>query len=438
MTTVRPWDTEIVTDGSDPIDGTWFIDCDAHFSEPADLWSSRMAPSVRSRVPVLRTIDGESNWYLGDELFSSMGGNAVRKGGDRVRGCLGTIQPYEDLDESAWSVPQRLAVMDRLGTLAQIVYPNGIGFSSNYIFSLEDVRERAEILRVYNDFYIDVQRESNDRLLPQGMLPIWDMRFTVSEMDRLCREGMRGFTLSDRPELLGLPELSDPYYYPMWDTFNESGTVANFHLAAGATRAELEAVRGMEAERSSPDGESTEALGVAAPGWRSLPPQRRSLAATAQMFMSNARIVSNLCVSDIFDRYPKLKVMSAESGVGWVPFVMEALEYHFDDMLTDNHELRYSKRRPREYFADHIYVTFWFEQIGPTKLLSEIGVENVMIETDYPHPTCIYPRTREYFSSVVNRLDPYAKRRILVENAVDLYNLDISKWGERGSFERDL
>jgi predicted TIM-barrel fold metal-dependent hydrolase len=142
------------------------------------------------------------------------------------------------------------------------------------------------------------------------------------------------------------------------------------------------------------------------------------------MFMSNARIISNLCLSDIFDRYPNLKIMSAESGIGWVPFVLEALEYHFDDMVTDDRERHFAQRRPKEYFTDHIYATFWFERLAPSKLLTDVGVHNVMVETDFPHPTCLYPRTREYLAGSVAELDPYARQRVLRDNAVELYGID--------------
>ena len=64
----------------------------------------------------------------------------------------------------------------------------------------------------------------------------------------------------------------------------------------------------------------------------------------------------------MFDRYPKLKIVSAESGIGWIPFVLEALEFQFDEMVTEADELSHSKRRPSEYFRDHISVMFWFEK----------------------------------------------------------------------------
>ena len=69
--------------------------------------------------------------------------------------------------------------------------------------------------------------------MPQAILPIWDMDLTIAEMDTPARPRHRGFTLSDKPELLGLPELPEPYFAPMWDLFNDSGAVVNFHIGAG-------------------------------------------------------------------------------------------------------------------------------------------------------------------------------------------------------------
>ena len=135
--------------------------------------------------------------------------------------------------------------MDDQGVEAAILFPNGIGFASNHVFAIDDEAQRTAVLQTYNDFYLDLQHESDDRLLGQGLLPIWDMDLTVKEMTRLLDAGMRGFTLSDKPEMLGLPELHEPYFEPMWDLFNESGAVPSFHIGSGARKEEMEALRAM-------------------------------------------------------------------------------------------------------------------------------------------------------------------------------------------------
>jgi uncharacterized protein len=131
-------------------------------------------------------------------------------------------------------------------------------------------------------------------------------------------------------------------------------------------------------------------------------------------------------MSNLFDRYPKLKIVSAESGIGWVPFLLETLEFQFDEMLSEPEALEYSKRRPTEYFRDHISVMFWYEQSGPEKLIETIGVKNVLFESDLPHPTCYYPGLREHLVDVFKEIDPAIRRRVVQDNAAELYGVQVS------------
>jgi predicted TIM-barrel fold metal-dependent hydrolase len=394
------------------------IDCDAHFTEPPDLWSSRVPAAVADRVPCQRTVDGRTAWYMDGQPWASIGGNTIQSGNRKVLGSH-VVQPWDLVDRAAYSVKERLDLLDSIRIWAQVIYPNGIGFASNHIFAIEDSENRQLVLQVYNDFMVDLQTESNGRLLPQALLPVWDMELTVKEMTRLIDKGITGFTLSDKPEMIGLPELSTPYFAPMWDIFNESGAVANFHIGAGATRAELEAIRGSGTSTGGPNGSPVPAA------WTTFGPQRRLATGASQMMMSNVRILSNLCMSDIFDRYPKLKVVSAESGIGWVPFQLESLDFQYAETVTNDEERAYAKRLPSEYFRDHIYVMFWFEK-NAVKLIEDIGVENVLVETDIPHPTCLYPGPREHFETVLANESAYLIERVLRDNAVELYGIDLS------------
>ena len=146
------------------------------------------------RVPVQKTVDGRTAWYLDDEIWASTGGNTIQTGHEKILGSH-VVQPFSDIDTSAWAVKERLELCDEMGIHGQILYPNGVGFASNHVFSIEDVAQRRMVLEVYNDFYVDIQDEGNGRLFPQAMLPIWDMDFTVAEMTRLLDKGITGFTL---------------------------------------------------------------------------------------------------------------------------------------------------------------------------------------------------------------------------------------------------
>jgi hypothetical protein len=190
----------------DPLDGLHLIDCDAHVTEPPDLWSSRVPRTLRSSVPIMRTVEGKTAWYLDDQIWASIGGNAIGVGRQKRRG-VHMLQPFTEIDEAAWDVGQRLALMDEAGIHAAVLYPNAVGFSSNHVFAIPDLNLRKTILHVYNDYLMDVQRDSGERLLTQPLLPVWDMDATVAEMQRLIDAGARGFVISDKPSLLGLPDL---------------------------------------------------------------------------------------------------------------------------------------------------------------------------------------------------------------------------------------
>src|SRR5690242_18269124 len=98
----------------DVLGGISIIDCDAHFTEPPDLWTSRAPASMREHVPGMRTADGITSWYLDGTVLCSIGGNTLRKGGHKVLGTL-CIQPWEEVDDSTWDVRARLALLDQMG-----------------------------------------------------------------------------------------------------------------------------------------------------------------------------------------------------------------------------------------------------------------------------------------------------------------------------------
>src|ERR1700677_3675805 len=92
---------------SDILDGLGIIDCDSHLTEPPDLWTSRVASSMRDQVPVQRTVDGRTGWYLDGSLWASTGGNVIAKGGRKILGAV-ALQPFEELDPAVWQVAERL------------------------------------------------------------------------------------------------------------------------------------------------------------------------------------------------------------------------------------------------------------------------------------------------------------------------------------------
>jgi predicted TIM-barrel fold metal-dependent hydrolase len=145
-----------------------------------------------------------------------------------------------------------------------------------------------------------------------------------------------------------------------------------------------------------------------------------AVAATLASLM-NSRLMINLMYSGLLDRWPKLKFLSIESGLGWIPFFLELAEYQFDEMTRGDHWGL--QRRPREYFRDNFYVSWWFESFGPQKAIEEVGVKNALFETDFPHPTYLYPDPVAHAAKVLAHL-PYEDRKaILQDHAATLWQI---------------
>jgi predicted TIM-barrel fold metal-dependent hydrolase len=81
------------------------------------------------------------------------------------------------------------------------------------------------------------------------------------------------------------------------------------------------------------------------------------------------------------------------------------------------------KLLPSEYFKQNIYATTWFEHRNLASLIDAVGEDNIMFETDFPHPTCLYPAPLKTAEENLRDLSTEVQRKILGENAARLYKL---------------
>jgi uncharacterized protein len=141
------------------------------------------------------------------------------------------------------------------------------------------------------------------------------------------------------------------------------------------------------------------------------------------LFIGNARVVTNLILSGMFDRHPTLQMVSVESGVGWIPFILEALDYEMEENAPK--ELAQLNKLPSEYFRTNLFATFWFENARNKlpDLIEAVGEDRILFETDFPHPTCLYPSPLESVKAKMETLAPTTRAKIMGENARKLYKL---------------
>ena len=371
------------------------IDVDTHFTEPPELWTERAPARLRDLAPrVVRKDDGRDTWIVEDGLeLGPMGYCVIRADASKQYGTL-CLDTYDELHEGASRVKPRLELMDRHGLTMQILYPNILGFTGNRIMDIKDVALRNFCVTAYNDACADMQAESEGRLFPQFLVPFWDIEVAVRELER-CHDELRltGFTMTSAPESYKLPTLSEDYWDPLWAAAQERGLPVNFHIGGGAGPVQV---------------------------WKGLSEAAWIVAASAQAFLGNISCVTNLICSGLLDRFPTLNFVSVESGIGWLPFLLELLEYQFDENAVKSVELR-----PREYFERQIFASFWFETdaAGP---IAKLGENNIMFETDFPHPTCLYPSIQEHVQATLGSLEPGVQRKVLYETAARVYQLEIA------------
>ena len=392
---IREVDYSTQSGGIDPMfAGIKIVDCDTHITEAPDLFTSRAPAAVKGKMPRVERIDGLDPWMVGDRNFGSMGGNVIRKDNNKLLGRL-AFRKHDDAHPGGHKIPERLQAMDDMGVYAQICYQNSGVTQAGSLMSLGDPALALAIIQTYNDASAEYQEVSGQRIFNMAHLPFWDKAELEKEARRCIDIGHKGFVLPDTPERVGVPSFMSDYWTPFLEMCDATKTPLNFHLNAAI----------------DPNTLTWEGFAF-----------EQTLSVVATMFsIGNAATLGNWMVSGRLDRHPGLKIGLIESGMGWVPFAVEALEHQFDEMLAGKREGL--SRRPWQYFRDHFYCTFWFEKVAPKLLLETIGVDNVLFETDFPHPTSLYPGVQAHLVDTLGGYSHEVQKKVLQSNAAKLYNL---------------
>ncbi|MFP6628272.1 MAG: amidohydrolase, partial [Myxococcota bacterium] len=176
------------------LDGLKVIDTDTHYSEPHDLWSSRATGKYKELVPQVKTIDGKEAWYVDGDVqigFASPS-SVIRNDGRKSQGIEFFGWNMEDVHAASYDLEARLAMMDDMGIHAQIVYPNLAGFGNQRFQNLENRDLRHACVTIYNDAMAEMQNDSRDRFFPMALMPWWDIKASVGEVERAHGMGLRG------------------------------------------------------------------------------------------------------------------------------------------------------------------------------------------------------------------------------------------------------
>ena len=278
--------------------------------------------------------------------------------------------------------------MDINGVWASVNFPSQItGFCGRVFFMAEDRELGLACVRAWNDWLYEAWYLPHpDRIVPLGITFLSDPELAASEIKRNAERGFTSVTLPERPHEIGLPSLWDRAHWdPIIAAVVETDTVISLHVgSSGLTQA--------------PRGAPALQLGATLFG-------QLSLTACAEWLWSTYPL-----------KYPDLKIAMSEGGIGWVAMLLDRL-----DNIVDRS--RYGMGwdiRPAEVLKRN----FWFCSIDDPSTIDtryRIGVENIMVEVDYPHGDSTWPDTQAVIEECWGHIPPDELRAMCCENAARLY-----------------
>ncbi len=375
------------------------ISTDDHLQEAPDAYTSRMSRRFADLAPQVRSNgDGTDSWYIYGQRRAGAGGVCTVHGvmPDRTKPPL----RWEDVPRMAYVPSERVKAMDEDGVDVQTFFGNTPGTSGNVFSDPKfDEQWRLEAIRAYNDLQIDEYADPYPgRFVPLAVVPLWDVNKAVAEVRRMHQRGAKGICFAF-PQQFGYHHINEAYWGPLWAEAQEADLSINLHVGSGGSQG----------------------VGLVGTGaWAGHKDMFQLAESSTKSFSANTQVMTTLLFSGIMVRYPRIKFVSAESGVGWVPYLLEMADHQWERQKLFNEGM---KDKPSELFRAHCYVNFWYEHIGE-HYRDNVGVDNMMWLADFAHPTCTYPTSREYVANATRDLTPAEKRKVLVDNAVKLYHLD--------------
>jgi predicted TIM-barrel fold metal-dependent hydrolase len=360
---------------------------------PRDLWEKRVPAAWRERAPrVVETADGPY-WVCGGDRWDLWGGRrgaAGAQGGRRLALERGGVLEPGVLRPTTTAL--RLADMDRDGIDATVMYGPIVPLL------VEDPELRKVCYRAYNEWLAEFCATAPERLVGVGLVPIDDPRAAAEEVRYLRKLGLRtGMFLAARVER----PLWDDGWEPLWTAAAECALPLGFHLGGGQRTVAY----------SGPQAHHPGNMGV------------RVSTSTLQMDEALAAVI----FTGALERHPGLRIVLAETGIGWLPYLLERMDDTYrkfvdaPDYWRAHGGLRVTEP-PSVAFRRQVWATFQTDLAG-LRLLDVLGEDRVMWASDYPHADSTWPESRQAIAENFRDVPVGARRRILCENARALYGL---------------
>ena len=372
-----------------------FISADDHAQEHPQVWTSRMSKTKwGERIPQLRDgNDGAQYWSVDGRRVDLPG---VAFAGAALDDRTRAPRRWDEVPAAAYDPKERLKALDRDGVDYSVLYPIVAGLAGETFARLEDHELELDCVRAYNDWLVEEWAAASPRFVPQCIVPLWPAEAAAGEIRRAVAKGHKGVVYPASPmELRNVPHINDGAYDPIWAACEELGVPLCFH--SGASR-KIQM----------------------APG-ASFPPAAAAAFGDITRSVSSIAIFANFILSRILHRFPKLKVVFAETSLGWGAYEIEYADYQSaaDGLPGEGYPLK-----PSELFARQCYFTCWYDRES-VRVRRYLGSKNILWSTQFPLATSCWPESRERLTPALASVPEDEKRQMLWENAAKLYGLEM-------------
>jgi predicted TIM-barrel fold metal-dependent hydrolase len=373
------------------------ISADGHIDLPVlpvRLFSDAAPAHLKERVPHVVERDGAQVWINGKGAYLGHVGGVGPHGAPRALHSSPRIERmaaeglYDDQARGVMrtAIPElRAKDQERDGVVAEVVY--GILLT---VESLGDPEAAAVVVRAYNDWLGEFCRKLPGRFAGIGCLA-GPPEQAAAEVLRCARLGLRGAELSLSHDML---PLWHEHWEPIWRAGAETGIP--IHLHSIGTKVD---------ER-----------------WKTSSKRhfRLMTASKTSAFQVNMlEVLAEVIWSGALERYPELRVILGESGIGWLPYALERMDSEAEQFRDLGLRLK-----PSEYWRRQMAATFQDDQAG-IDAIDTIGEETLMWGSDFPHPDGLWPDSREFIAKQFADIPAAKRRKILCENAARIYGFEV-------------
>ena len=380
------------------------ISCDSHAQLHKDTWTSRMSEAkFGDKIPQIReTTDKEhmirasdkpvERWFVHGKVVGERGTvNCPTVMSDPDRKTF--PQRWDEVPALVYDPIERLKALEQDGVDGEVLFPNDPVQSGTFFQG--DAEFELACVQAYNDALAE-WREHSDRYIPLAIVPYFSgVDAAAEETRRAVKKGHRGIVMVAEPSMVrkGLKHFNDTWWDPLWATCQDLGVPIHWHAGAGR------------------------ALRV--PRWKGFTPNQGQAMGPAGGFANQAQFIPNLIFSGVLDRFPRLRWVCAETGIGWVNYMLEACDHEWERRHLWTQGI---VTRPSELFKRQISMNFWYERAG-IELRHVIGMDNIMWESDFPHSTSTYPESRQFVERTLQGVPEKERNQLLYGNALRTYNL---------------